>query len=81
MQMGPYLEMVMAELVPALPSLIDQPVTKKRDVGATDDQLYAFEAAGLLVGCEDLSTAEVQHHYLAALLQPLRIKIEDALKR
>lgn len=47
---------------------------------STDDRLYAHEAAGLLVGGEDLSQ-EQQLSYLSALMQPLLSQIEQNLPR
>lgn len=46
---------------------------------ATDDRLYAFEAAGLLLGQEELP-AEDQYALLVALLQPLVQQIERGLQ-
>lgn len=45
---------------------------------AVDDRLYAFEAAGLLVGQDELPAAE-QHAWVAALLQPLVGQMESQL--
>lgn len=45
---------------------------------AVDDRLYAFEAAGLLVGQEELPAAE-QRSWVAALLQPLVAQMEGQL--
>lgn len=45
---------------------------------AVDDRLYAFEAAGLLVGQEELPAAE-QRTWVAALLQPLVGQMEAQL--
>jgi exportin-T len=42
---------------------------------AVDDRLYAFEAAGLLLGQEEVEAAQ-QHAWLAALLQPLVAQME-----
>ena len=44
----------------------------------TDDRLYAHEAAGLLLGGEDLPEAQ-QLAYLSALMQPLLSQIERNL--
>ncbi|KAL6771255.1 XPO2 [Auxenochlorella protothecoides x Auxenochlorella symbiontica] len=45
---------------------------------AVDDRLYAFEAAGLLLGQEEMEAGE-QAAWLAAVLQPLTRQIEEAL--
>ncbi len=45
---------------------------------ATDDRLYAFEAAGLLVGGDDLPQAQ-QAEAVAALLRPLLAQMEMQL--
>jgi exportin-T len=45
---------------------------------SVDDRLYAFEAAGLLVGQEELGAAE-QRAWVAALLQPLVAQMEGNL--
>ena len=45
---------------------------------STDDRLYAHEAAGLLVGGEDLSQ-EQQLSYLSTLMSPLLSQIERNL--
>ncbi|KFM22934.1 Exportin-T [Auxenochlorella protothecoides] len=45
---------------------------------AVDDRLYAFEAAGLLLGQEEME-AGVEAAWLAAVLQPLTRQIEEAL--
>lgn len=45
---------------------------------AVDDRLYAFEAAGLLVGQEELPVEE-QRAWVAALLQPLVAQLEGNL--
>ncbi len=47
-------------------------------LGTVDDRLYAFEAAGLLVGQEDLPAAE-QRAWVAGLLQPLVAQLEGNL--
>ncbi|PSC72015.1 exportin-T isoform X1 [Micractinium conductrix] len=47
-------------------------------LGAVDDRLYAFEAAGLLLGQEELPAAE-QRAWVAALLQPLVAQMEGNL--
>ena len=47
---------------------------------STDDRLYAHEAAGLLVGGEDLPQ-EQQLSYLSTLMQPLLSQIEENLPR
>ena len=45
---------------------------------ASDDRLYAFEAAGQLLGMEDLPKQE-QHDAVAALLRPLLAQMEEQL--
>ncbi|CAL8470725.1 g10267 [Coccomyxa elongata] len=45
---------------------------------ASDDRLYAFEAAGLLLGMEDLP-AEEQREAVSALLRPLLAQLEEQL--
>lgn len=45
---------------------------------ASDDRLYAFEAAGLLLGMEDLP-AEEQREAVSALLRPLLAQMEEQL--
>ena len=45
---------------------------------ASDDRLYAFEAAGLLLGMEDLP-AEEQREAVSALLLPLLAQMEEQL--
>ncbi len=45
---------------------------------ASDDRLYAFEAAGLLLGLEDLP-AEEQREAVSALLRPLLAQMEEQL--
>ena len=47
--------------------------------GSTDDRLYAFEAAGQLLGMEDLA-AEEQEAAVAGLLQPLQRQMDEQLK-
>ena len=46
---------------------------------STDDRLYAFEAAGQLLGTEDLAASE-QETAVRGLLQPLQQQIDEQLK-
>ena len=46
---------------------------------STDDRLYAFEAAGQLLGTEDLPASE-QEGAVRGLLQPLQQQIDEQLK-
>ncbi len=45
---------------------------------STDDRLYAFEAAGQLLGTEDLAASE-QETAVRGLLQPLQHQIDEQL--
>lgn len=45
---------------------------------ATDDRLYAYEAAGILLGQDDLPQAE-QESALARLITPLVIQVRPCL--
>eukprot|EP00884_Botryococcus_braunii_P015515 jgi/Botrbrau1/2647/Bobra.0203s0001.1 len=49
-------------------------------VYAMDDRLYAYEAAGMLLGQDDLPKEE-QRAALAALIQPLVMQIQENLRR
>jgi len=47
--------------------------------GSTDDRLYAFEAAGQLLGMDGLNASE-QEAAVRGLLQPLQQQMDEQLK-
>ena len=59
-------------------TLVQTKVVSSGSWSSTDDRLYAHEAAGLLVGGEDLAP-EQQLTCLSALMQPLLSQIEQYL--
>ncbi|KAL4444906.1 hypothetical protein ABPG77_003956 [Micractinium sp. CCAP 211/92] len=83
-RLEPHLAAIAATPTPEAPQTKSSGVTGGRGgagqglLGTVDDRLYAFEAAGLLVGQEDLPAAE-QRAWVAGLLQPLVAQLEGNL--
>ena len=82
-QLQPHLAAIAATPAPEAPAVKSSGAAGGRPtagalLGTVDDRLYAFEAAGLLLGQEELPAAE-QAAWLAALLCPLVAAVESNL--